>query len=296
MVKKIIKFLIYGTVDACKSLKFLVYCLREKYWYGYYEFPYREKNKGKRIHVLCTGPSMKRDLPEWMADPMFMEEDKVCVNFFYRDEVVKQLKPTIYCWADPGDFLPSRVGVFKELNELVDWKMKLVVPLCEKEKLARVKALLTNPLITLVPVSSLCYSGFERFRYLSWKSGRSVPSYVNISVMAVYISLNLGFSEIYLHGVEHTFFDNMGVDEENKLYLTDNHFYGSERRFVLACDGTPWHTKDWLYDKYLTFLEHERMRGYADYLGATIVNCTKKSLIDAYERLSEKTNKSIEKI
>ena len=43
--------------------------------------------------------------------------------------------------------------------------------------------------------------------------------------------------------------------------------------------------KDWMLDKYLTFLEHERMQGYAEYLGAKIVNCTRNSLIDAYPRL-----------
>lgn len=104
--------------------------------------------------------------------------------------------------------------------------------------------------------------------------------------MASYVALNMGFSDIYLYGVEHTFFENMGVDDENRLYLTDSHFYGSEKRYVLR-DGQHWHIKDWLYDKYLTFLEHERIRGYADYLGATIVNCTKNSLIDAYVRLSQ---------
>ncbi len=287
MVKRIIKFVVFGIVNICKVLKFEVYRLREIYWYGHYEFPYREENRGKRIHILCTGPSMKQDLPQWMTDIQFMKDDKICVNFFYRDEIVKQLKPTIYCLADPGFFLPSHINVFKELNDLVDWKMKLVIPLYGKEKLDMVKALLTNPFISLMPISCLCYDGFENLRYFSWKKGRAVPSYVNISVMGIYVALNLGFSEIFLHGVEHTFFDNMGVDEKNRLYLTDNHFYGSEKRFVLACDGTPWHVKNWLYDKYLTFLEHERMRGYADYLGASIINCTEKSLIDVYERFAK---------
>ena len=45
--------------------------------------------------------------------------------------------------------------------------------------------------------------------------------------------------------------------------------------------------KDFVYDKYLTFVEHEVMRGYADYLGAQIINCTKDSWIDAYVRKAQ---------
>ena len=287
-MKIIIKTIINILTGLSKSLLFHYYRLREKSLYGHYEFPYSTQNKGKRIHILCNGPSLKQDLPELMRDKLFMVEAKICVNYFFQDAVIKELKPTIYCLADPGLFTSAHIGIFNEINTLVDWDMKLIIPLYGKETVKIVKSILTNKHITLVTISALLYNGFERNRYKSWKTGHSVPSFVNISIMASYVALNMGYSNIYLYGVEHTFFENMGVDDENRLFLTDSHFYGSEKRFVLTCDGAFEHTKDWLYEKYLTFLEHERMRGYADYLGATIMNCTKRSLIDAYERLSQK--------
>lgn len=286
-MKKIIKIMVAGIVCIFKSLLFFYYRLREKYLYGRYEFPYSSQNKGKRIHILCTGPSLKQVLPQLMNNEKFIEEDKICVNFFFYDEIIKKIKPTIYCLADPSYFLSNNIGVFNELNKLVDWDMKVVIPLYGKEKINAVESMLTNKHITLVTISALLYQGFEKYRYKSWKKGNSVPSFVNISIMASFLALNMGYSEVYLYGVEHTFFDNMGVDDENRLYLTDNHFYGSEKRYILHYDGRQWHIKDWLYDKYLTFLEHERMREYADFLNATIVNCTKNSLIDAYTRLSQ---------
>lgn len=286
-MKKIIKELINGTLCVFKSLLFLCYRLREKSLYGRYELPYSNLNKGKRIHILCTGPSLKRDLLELMDSKQFLEEDKICVNFFFHDEIIRKLKPTIYCLADPCLFLSNNIDIFNKLNQLVDWDMKLVIPLYGRDKIETVESMLTNTHIALVKVSVLLYQGFNRYRYKSWKKGYSVPSFVNISIMASFFALNMGYSKIYLYGVEHTFFDNMGVDNENRLYLTDNHFYGSEKLYILNSDGHPWHIKDWLYDKYLTFLEHERMRKYANYLDATIINCTKNSLIDAYVRLSQ---------
>lgn len=285
-MKRIIKSIINASICLFKSLLFCYYRLREKSLYGDYEFPYTTQNKGKRIHILCTGPSLKQDLLELMGDKQFMEEDKICVNYFFHDKIIKELKPAVYCLADPLLFKSTYIGIFNEINTLVDWDMKLVVPLYGKEIIKTVKSMLTNHHITLVTISALLYNGFEINRYKSWKIGRSVPSFVNISIMASYVALNMGYSDIYLYGVEHTFFEKMGVDDENRLYLTDTHFYGSEKRYVLR-DGQQWHIKDWLYDKYLTFLEHERMCGYADYLGATIVNCTENSLIDAYIRLSQ---------
>lgn len=286
-MKKIIKVGVNGIVCMSKSLLFFYYRLREKYLYGRYEFPYNILNKEKRIHILCTGPSLKQTLPELMSNKQFMEEDKICVNYFFRDEIIRKLKPNIYCLADPLYFSSDNIGVFNTLNEVVDWNMKLVIPLYGKDKIEVVKSMLTNTHITLVPISTLLYQGFDKYRYKSWKNGYSVPSFVNISIMASFLALNLGYSEVYLYGVEHTFFDNMGVDDENRLYMTDTHFYGSEKIYVFDSYGNEPHIKDWLYNKYLTFLEHERMRAYADYLGATIVNCTKNSLIDAYIRLSQ---------
>lgn len=285
-MKTIVKTIVDTLICFYKSLLLCYYRLREKSLYGHYEFPYSTQNKGKRTHILCTGPSLKQDLPGLMRDKQFMAEDKICVNYFFQDTVIEELKPTIYCLADPVLFKATHIGIFNEINALVDWDMKLVVPLYGKEIIKTVKSMLTNHHITLVTISALIYNGFEVNRYKSWKIGHSVPSFVNISIMASYVALNMGYSDIYLYGVEHTFFEKMGVDDENRLYLTDTHFYGSEKRYVL-CDGQQWHIKDWLYDKYLTFLEHERIRGYADYLGATIINCTKNSLIDAYLRLSQ---------
>lgn len=285
-MKIFIKTIINTLTCLFKSLLLCYYRLREKYLYGRYEFPYITQNKGKSIHILCTGPSLKQDLPKLMNCKQFMAEDKICVNYFFKDVVIKELKPTIYCLADPCLFKAAHIGIFNEINTLVDWDMKLVIPLYGKEIIKTVKSMLTNKHITLVTISALLYNGFEKSRYKSWKAGHSVPSFVNISIMASYVALNLGYSDIYLYGVEHTFFDNMGVDDENRLYLTDNHFYGSEKRYVIR-DGQHWHIKDWLYDKYLTFLEHERIHRYADYLGAIIINCTENSLIDTYIRLSQ---------
>ena len=260
---------------------------------GAYEFSYVNKNKGNRIYILATGPSLKNDLPELFLSKEFAESDKICVNFFLNNEAILEVRPRYYCLADTAFFEdngPNSQKVndfYLRLNKIVDWDMTLFSYISSKEKLAFLKRHVSNPHVKIVPLTGLVYSGEDSGRFESWKKGESVPLYVNITIMAEYVSLNLGFTELYLYGVEHTFFDGLGVDDDNRLFIQDKHFYGSEKRYITSSSRKEWHIKDWMYDKYLTFREHELMQGYAEYLGATIINCTRNSLIDAYPRLSK---------
>lgn len=266
---------------------------RQRKIFGRYEFPYVEKNKGKRIYILATGPSLKDALPDLLLQKEFVESDKICVNFFLSNDAILAVRPRFYCLADSAFFEncgPNSKKVkdfYERLNELVDWEMNLFAYIADKDKFTFLKRHVSNPNVKIVPLTGLMYSGKESGRFDSWKKGESVPSYVNVTTMAVYVALNSGFSELYLYGVEHTFFDGLGVDDDNRLFIQDKHFYGSEKRYISTSSKREWHMTDWMLDKYLTFLEHERMQGYAEYLGARIINCTKNSLIDAYPRLSK---------
>ena len=258
---------------------------------GKYEFPYVDNNKGKRIYILATGPSLQDDLSQLLSLEVFKNSDKMCVNFFLNNDLIKSIKPCYYCLADSAFFEEhgpnaKRVeALFKRMNDIVGWDMKLFAYIADNDKLKFLKSRIVNSHIHIVPVTGLTYSGRESRRFASWKKGESVPSYVNVTMMAEYVALNSGFSELYLYGVEHTFFNGLGVDDDNRLFIQDTHFYGTEKRYISTSGKKEWQMKDWMLDKYLTFLEHERMQKYAEYLGAKIINCTRNSLIDAYPRL-----------
>lgn len=285
-MKKIVRSLYYKLNNILQSTLFRYLRFVEYRKFGKYEFPYKKGEGSKKIHILCTGPSMKKDVAILLKDRKFNEEDKLCVNFFLYDKSIFDIKPSVYCFAHMM-FFTSHKNFLEELNKLVDWDMKLFFPLYGVKELTLIKCIITNPRITLCPISCLTYRGDEAKRYDSWKKGESVPSYVNISIMAEYIAINMGYTDIRLYGVEHTFFDDMTVDDDNQLCQIFHHMYGDEKTCVTGFYGEKLHIKDWIYDKYLTFLEHERMREYADYLGVRIINCTRNSLIDAYVRIAQ---------
>lgn len=285
--------LVQGLTSLDGAITLAIGKRRQRKIFGKYEFPYVENNKGKRIYILATGPSLKDDLAVLLSNEEFKNSDKMCVNFFLNNDVIKSIKPCYYCLADSAFFeecSPNAKRVeafFDRMNNVVEWDMTLFAYIADNDKMKFLKNHVSNSHIQIVPITGLLFSGKECLRFASWKKGESAPSYVNVTVMAEYVALNSGFSELYLYGVEHTFFDGLGVDDDNRLFIQDKHFYGSEKRYIYTSSNKEWHMKDWMLDKYLTFLEHERMQGYAEYLGAKIINCTKNSLIDAYLRIAQ---------
>ena len=275
--------------DLYKSLRFSFHQLQEKKRFGDYYFPYRYLHRDETAIILANGPSLNTELEGLMKENSSLENSLV-VNYFVESELFVQIKPKYYCLADPvfniKECLTDRTkNTYKELNRLVSWPMTIFI---WKGAEKMVSEFIDNSLIKIVGLSILRFEGFESKRYEYFKNGIAVPSYVNVTIMALYALLNLGYSTIYLYGVDHTFLTGVCVNERNRLCVIDKHFYGT-KTFELPprSNGILWHVKDFVYDKYLTFLEHEVMRGYADYLGAQIINCTKDSWIDAYVRKAQ---------
>lgn len=287
--------------EVYKSFRFSYHHLKERNTFGNYNFPYESLHKGETVYILANGPSLNEEIAVLLKNSPDLSNSLV-VNFFAESDLFLQIKPRFYCLADPmfnvKEMMTEREGeLFRSLNQSVNWSMTLFV---WKKAEANIAKFITNPNITIKGLSILTFEGFESNRYKYYKRGVAVPSYVNVTIMALYALLNLGYSTIYLYGVDHSFLAGLGVNDDNRLCIVDKHFYGTEKyEFGPKIDGTLWTMKDFVYDKYLTFVEHEVMRGYADYLGAKIINCTKDSWIDAYVRkaqLESNQNKNISNI
>ena len=261
--------------------------ISNKRW-GKCYFPYREKEETSQVNILANGPSLSKELKNVLTHKN--RANAVC-NFAAFSDYFQEIKPSFYFLADPAFFekvtSDDRIKkLISLLNEQVDWDLVLVVPI-NGYKIAQ--HYITNRYLSIVPVPVVQFCGNTTKRMELIKEGKSAPSFVNVTIFMEYYFLNMGYKKIYLYGVDHTFFDNMFVNNKNEICIDDNHFYGKEPIVIkrYKSDGVRWKLSDWLRDKYLTFLEHERIQEYAEYVGAEIINCTESSLIDAYPRLSQ---------
>lgn len=273
-------------VGLFKSIRFGYHYFQRMIKYGNCIYPYHSCPDNNVIRVLATGPSLKKEIEELLSDGSLFSAPIFAMNFFAMSDLFLSFKPTRYCLADPGFFKEREKEnrLYEILNKEVTWNMKLYIPNVSMDIATRK---IQNYHIALVPISTLHFEGFESNRNLFYKRGFATPSFVNVLIMIEYICLNEGFSKILLYGADHTFLSNLSVDDCNVLRIGDSHFDGDAVVARYHNDGTPWRISEFIYDKYLTFKEHDIMRCYADYLGARIINCTQCSLIDSYERLAQ---------
>lgn len=285
-MKKIIKRCFYAGKDSVKFVQFLM----EIFFRGKLRNPFNRKYSGK-VAVLANGPSLKDVLPKLQSEN-FSDTDFIVMNFFGLGEMFIRIKPEHYCLADPMFFHSSYKekevkNLFSILNEKVDWEMNIYIPKVLMNDFKSFSSL-SNSYIRLIPLNFINYKGFECFRYFFYKHGLSMPTAQTVANMAIYVGINSGYHQIDLYGVDHTFFDGMCVDENNRLCNKETHFYDSGEVILKPILNTG-NSQVWKIGDYVTaigkmFISHDLLESYARYRNVHIVNCTKCSLIDSYDR------------
>lgn len=245
---------------------------------------------GEKVAILGNGPSLAKELSALVAKRD--EYDFMAVNFFAEDEQFEELKPAYYILSDPMFFrataMQQRVdALYRLLAERVSWPMTLYVQYYNPEKFDY-RAALPNDNIRIVPFHTTLYEGFSSVRHWLFKRGLGSANYGTVVQVGEYVALLLGYRRLELYGVDHTLFDGLVVDEQNRLCRRDSHYYDTApvepKPIMKKVPAEPYTVAEYLAETAQLFRGHEILRDYAASLGAEIVNCTKCSLIDSYKR------------
>jgi hypothetical protein len=253
-----------------------------------------KKSTVKTAVVIANGPSLKKELPKLTHADEFKNVDFIVLNFFANQEVFFKIKPKHYCFADPMFFQATHrrdevKKMFLLLEDKIDWEMFFYVPSNRYNSFIKFAGFKNNH-IKIVKINSTSYSGYDRFRNYFYKAGLAMPMAGTVANLAIFVALNRGYKKINLYGVDHTFFDSLCVNEKNQLCNKQLHFYGDvspELKPVLRIDnGKSYKISDYLESIMIMFRSHDYLYKYSSYLKVKILNCTKNSMIDSYERLN----------
>jgi hypothetical protein len=277
----------------CKDTIMFVYFLLCLVRHKSFSNPIKKKYSGAVV-VLANGPSLKEIIPRLTVDAEFKDSDFIVMNFFAFDDVFFRIKPKHYCLADPifmqSEYTAKKEQVlelFKILQERVDWDLTIYVPRYALKKHLSYSRL-TNPFIKYIPLNMVNYRGYESLRFFFYKHGLALPIVQSVANMAIYVALNTGYSPINLYGVDHTFFDSLCVNDNNQLCNRSRHFYDNNHeellKPIMRCDDIIYKISDYINDVSSIFRSHDLLSAYATFLHARILNCTKGSMIDSYER------------
>lgn len=247
------------------------------------------------VLILGNGPSLAEDLPRLIERGEYLAKDVMAVNYFALDGRFATVRPAYYVLSDPMFFRDSvcrdRVAeLYRTLNEKVTWPMNLYVQYYNPERFDY-RAALPNPNIRIVRFHTQVYRGFRSVEFWLFRRGLGSANFGTVVQVCEYVALLLGYKTLELYGVDHTLLDGLCVDGENRLCRTDGHYYddapATPKPIFQKVPHRPYTLSVYLAEVAELFRGHEVLRDYAASLGARIVNRTKGSMIDAYERGAE---------
>ena len=245
--------------------------------------------------ILGNGPSLAEDLPRLIERREHETKDVMAVNFFALDERFETVRPAYYVLSDPMFFRDSacrdRVAeLYRVLDEKVTWPMNLYVQYYNPERFDY-RTALPNPNIRIVRFHTQLYRGFRGVEFWLFRRGLGSANFGTVVQVCEYVALLLEYKTLELYGVDHTLLDGLCVDEENRLCRADGHYYdavpATPKPIVQKVPHRPYSMSVYLAEVAELFRGHEVLRDYAASLGARIINRTRGSMIDAYERGAE---------
>ena len=245
--------------------------------------------------ILGNGPSLAEDLPRLIERREHETKDVMAVNFFALDERFETVRPAYYVLSDPMFFRDSacrdRVAeLYRVLDEKVTWPMNLYVQYYNPERFDY-RTALPNPNIRIVRFHTQLYRGFRGVEFWLFRRGLGSANFGTVVQVCEYVALLLEYKTLELYGVDHTLLDGLCVDEENRLCRADGHYYdavpATPKPMFQKVPHRPYTMSVYLAEVAELFRGHEVLSDYAASLGARIINRTRGSMIDAYERGAE---------
>lgn len=251
--------------------------------------PRSEKNS---CIILGNGPSLNTSLARHYE--FFKQHSLVCVNHFALSKEYTSLKPSYYVLLDPVMWLnnadDAAKRTFDAIIENTTWELKILIPqkVRGSEFLKRVTD--ANPHIKVHYFNYTVFKGFRYFAHALFRRNLAMPQSQNVLVASIFLCINMHFKKIILVGADHTWHENLHVNEQNQLCMKDVHFYENESSVsyrLFYKDATRQEIFR-MHEIMLTlgkvFYGYQVLKDYADQRGAVIYNASEVTFIDAFER------------
>ena len=273
---ELIKECLYTIYDAVRILKQRNCFVRKEYTHV---------SSHRKLCILGNGESLNDEQLTCKSNIDYM-----VVNRHVLADNYTELKPRYYVLADPYFFEKERgKDILKKINEITDWDMTVFLPYNKITNKSH-STLFTKSNIQCVLFNATDFRGFKQLRYWLYDCQLAMPFVGNVIVSTIMLALQMDYQCVELYGVEHSWTKYLYVREDNLVYLENTHFYDKEevkprpQKDIQELDEYPMYLSLKNYSK--MFESYWEIKQYLIYRRKykRIINCTKKSFIDAFIR------------
>lgn len=261
----------------------------------------------KELVILGNGPSLKDLLDQ--NQQFLAGKSLLCVNYFCRTDEFTLLKPSIYVISSPEyfhseekeDFAIERSLTLLAIAEKTNWPMVFCVPALAKKQKHWQKEFLNHPHIQIYYFNNTPISGFNWFTNWAFNQNIGMPRPHNVLIPSIMLALKFGFKQIYLAGADHSWIQEVFVDEDNEVLLSQKHFYDKQaakqenyrdmsvpQPMYIGGSANTRKLHEVLEKFYYTFRSYWVIRNFAAFKNIQIYNITENSYIDAFTRMKLK--------
>lgn len=255
--------------------------------YLFHKTQYPKKNHSS-IQVLGNGPSLRNDISEIIKK----REDSpiMVVNAFADSVLFEKLKPKYYILIDPAFFRPSTNDRIKKLKKITSdsliqktkWELYLFVPISGKKSSLVKNIKNKNKNIKIIEFKNIpVIGGSDLLNIFLFKNNLANPLYKNVLNTSIFLAIKMKFSKIFIFGADHSWTRDLSVNSQNEVFYGDSHVYDPKLTYIK--EEKPFYLV--LKSFSLMFKSHTLISKYAKKAGVVLLNCTKNSFIDSYEKL-----------
>jgi hypothetical protein len=252
--------------------------------------------KSDEAVIVGNGPSLNDNFKTNIN--FFSGKSAFCVNDFAISGYFEVIKPDFYILFDSAYWLKNiskELGetnkrVFQLLKDKVSWPMTIIMPLSAKQWSWFKELPNLNKNIRICYVNWTRIDCSKSLRNFMYSRDLAMPRCANVLINAIFLAINMGYKKIFLAGADHSWHEDIFVGDDNVVYRKGEYCY-SEGKVSLKpafknLEGTQVYKLHELFQLFsLTFKGHQEIEEYARFAGAKVYNISKKSYIDAYERV-----------
>jgi hypothetical protein len=253
------------------------------------------KPLGNELVILANGPSLRPDLdnhPDFFRDKQLM-----CVNQFVLSDDYERLKPQFYILLDIGFFIENTIPRVAEVREQVKqglilkttWPVTLCLPAEARNSRFHRDLTASGIPVKFAFFNRTVVDGLKPVRHFLYRRQMGMPPPQNVLIGALMAGLACGFKQIIILGADHSWHQGLEIGSDGKLVSAEHHFYDKQSWKVAVHHPETMHRAtihDYFHNMYRTFRSYHLIQDFARSTGATIINASSISFIDAFDRKS----------